>query len=159
MIAKMKSWFERATREEGGSQVKTEGAELQAAAAALLVEAAMLDGSFDQDEENAIVRALEANFDLGPTEAQVLVEEAREDVADATDFYRFTRVVKDRMPPEERGAMMEMLWEVAYADGHLHDYEANLVRRVAGLLHVPDQESGAARKRVLSRLEATDTTP
>ena len=48
--------------------------------------------------------------------------------------------------------LMEMLWEVVYADGELHDYEANLLRRTAGLLHVSDQESGAARKRVLARM-------
>jgi uncharacterized tellurite resistance protein B-like protein len=40
-----------------------------------------------------------------------------------------------------------MLWQVAYADGVLHDYEANLMRRLAGLLYVSDQESGEARKR------------
>ena len=45
-----------------------------------------------------------------------------------------------------------MLWEVAYADGELHDYEANLMRRVTGLLFVSDQESGEARKRALERL-------
>ena len=45
-----------------------------------------------------------------------------------------------------------MLWEVVYADGELHDYEASLLRRIAGLLYVPDRESGEARKRVLARL-------
>jgi uncharacterized tellurite resistance protein B-like protein len=45
-----------------------------------------------------------------------------------------------------------MLWEVVYADSILHEYEASLMRRIAGLLHVPDVESGAARKRALSRL-------
>ncbi len=47
-----------------------------------------------------------------------------------------------------------MLWDVAYADGELHDHEANLVRRVTGMLGVTDQDAGQARKRVLSRLEA-----
>jgi len=47
---------------------------------------------------------------------------------------------------------MEMLWEVAYADGVLHDYEASLMRRVTGLIYVTDQESGAARKRVMQKL-------
>jgi uncharacterized tellurite resistance protein B-like protein len=45
-----------------------------------------------------------------------------------------------------------MLWEVAYADGQLHDYEASLLRRIAGLIYVGDRESGEARKRVLARL-------
>jgi uncharacterized tellurite resistance protein B-like protein len=43
---------------------------------------------------------------------------------------------------------------VAYADGSLHPYEGNLLRRVAGLLYVTDQESGAARKRVVERYGA-----
>ena len=45
-----------------------------------------------------------------------------------------------------------MLWEVAYADGALHDYESNLMRRLAGLLHVSDRDSGEARKRAIERL-------
>ena len=49
--------------------------------------------------------------------------------------------------------MIEMLWEVAYADGILHDFEANLIRRATGLLHVSDRESGVARKRVLEQLD------
>jgi len=48
--------------------------------------------------------------------------------------------------------MIEMLWEVAYADGSLHDFESNMLRRVAGLLYVTDRESGDARKRVVARL-------
>jgi uncharacterized tellurite resistance protein B-like protein len=47
--------------------------------------------------------------------------------------------------------MIEMLWEVVYADGNVDHLEANLLRRVAGLLYVTDRESGEARKRVLDR--------
>ena len=48
--------------------------------------------------------------------------------------------------------ILELLWEVGYADGQLHDYEASLLRRVAGLLYVSDRESGEARLRVMARL-------
>jgi uncharacterized tellurite resistance protein B-like protein len=44
------------------------------------------------------------------------------------------------------------MWEVVYADGVLDDYEANLLRRVAGLIYVPDRQSGEARQRVINRL-------
>ena len=64
----------------------------------------------------------------------------------------FTRAIKDALPPEERIGVLEMLWEVVYADGRLHDYEASLLRRVAGLLYVSDRDSGEARLRVLARL-------
>ena len=53
---------------------------------------------------------------------------------------------------EERVKIIEMLWEVAYADGVVHHYEANLIRRINGLLYVSDRDSGAARKRVAARL-------
>jgi uncharacterized tellurite resistance protein B-like protein len=48
--------------------------------------------------------------------------------------------------------IIEMLWEVVYADGVLHDYEANLLRRIGGLIYVSDRDRGAARKRVMKRL-------
>ena len=46
-----------------------------------------------------------------------------------------------------------MMWAVAFADGNVHDYEANLIRRATGLLHLSDRESGEARKRVLEQLD------
>jgi uncharacterized tellurite resistance protein B-like protein len=61
-------------------------------------------------------------------------------------------VIKDSFDQEERVELMEMLWEVVYADGALHHLEANLMRRIAGLIFVPDRESGEARKRALSKL-------
>ena len=70
----------------------------------------------------------------------------------STQLYPLTRVITDRFSEDERIRMIEMLWSVAYANRRLHDYEASLVRRVAGLIHVADRENGAARKRVLRRL-------
>jgi uncharacterized tellurite resistance protein B-like protein len=64
----------------------------------------------------------------------------------------FTSAIKDGLDHAERVQLIEMLWEVVYADGQLHDYEASLLRRVSGLLYVSDRESGEARKRVLARL-------
>ena len=63
-----------------------------------------------------------------------------------------TNKVKAALDENQRIEMIEMLWEVVYADQALHDFEANLMRRLAGLLHVPDRASGEARKRVLQRL-------
>jgi uncharacterized tellurite resistance protein B-like protein len=64
-------------------------------------------------------------------------------------------VIKAKFSLEERIDLMEMLWEVVYADGELHHYEANLMRRLAGLLHVSDRDVGAARKRAQARLESS----
>ena len=62
--------------------------------------------------------------------------------------------MKDGFSHDERVRMIEMLWEVVLADDEIHDHEANLLRRVAGLIYVSDRESGDARKRVLDRRRA-----
>lgn len=124
----------------------------QLAAAALLVEAAWLDGHFDADERRVILALLKNRFGLEREDAETLLDAGRKAAEDSNQLYAFTRVLKDRFSFEERIRIIEMLWEVAYADGALHDYEASLMRRVCGLLFVTDRENGLARNRVLKRL-------
>lgn len=126
--------------------------ELHLAAAALLIEAASMDQHFDPAERELIGRLIETRFGLEPHEAEELLGRAERAVAESTQLLPFTRVIKDRFSHDERVQLIEMLWEVAYVDGKLHDYEAHLLRRIAGLIYVSDKERGAARKRVLSRL-------
>jgi uncharacterized tellurite resistance protein B-like protein len=126
--------------------------ERQLAAAALLVEAATMDSSFDAAERGRIAELVQERFALGAEEALDLIAEAERAVAASVQWHGFTSAIKDGFDHAERVALVEMLWEVAYADGRLHDYEASLLRRIAGLLYVSDRESGEARKRVLARL-------
>lgn len=125
---------------------------LQIAAAVLLVSAARMDDTIDDTELERIEGLLVERFGLTPTEAESLAALAEREAHDASDYWRHARVVKDGFSHSERVAMIEMLWEVAYADGQVHHQEANLVRRVAGLIYVPDRDSGAARKRVAARI-------
>lgn len=127
---------------------ETGGADpLQRAAAVLLVIAARMDGHMDAQERATIERLLRER--LAVTEPAELVDDAEEAAADSTDFFSITRVINDRLGPDQRVSILEMLWEVALADGAVHDYEANLVRRVAGLLHISDRDAGEARKRAI----------
>ena len=126
--------------------------QLQIAVAVLLIEAARMDNEFDAHERAAIAQLLQRRFELAPAEAEKLLARAEEKAEDSVEFYTFTRTVKDAFEHEDRVEFMQMLWEVAYADGELHDHEANLMRRVTGLMHVTDRESGEARKRALRQL-------
>jgi uncharacterized tellurite resistance protein B-like protein len=120
--------------------------------AAPVVEAAKLDGTFDEAERTRITALLEERFGMAADDIAALIAAADEETDLAGGLYGFTKTVRDNFDHAERVSMIEMLWEVAYADGVLHDFEANMLRRVAGLLYVTDQESGTARKRVLGRL-------
>jgi uncharacterized tellurite resistance protein B-like protein len=125
--------------------------ELHLAAAALLVEAARMDDHFGEAEWVTVHALLRSRFDLSKEETDALLEAADREVAGSVEIYRFARLVKDSFDHGERVELIEMLWEVVYADDVLHDHEANLLRRVAGLIYVSDRESGQARKRVLGR--------
>ena len=151
MLANIKSLI---FGEEAGYIPPSEADERVAAAtAALLIETAVMDGEFDGDERATISKLLIENFSISENEADALVLETKQAVDDAVELFSFTRVLKGNYDHGDRVKIIEMMWEVAYADGVLHDYEANLIRRATGLLHVSDRESGEARKRILERLD------
>lgn len=157
MLKKIKTFLENGgylgESETGSGKPPHSHEEQSIAAAALLVEAAQLDGNYSEEEAETIRRLLAERFDLSKADAQALLEIASEHQDHAVELHKFTNQIKENFSHEERIELIEMLWEVAYADGVLHDYEANLLRRVGGLIHVPDRERGAARKRVLERLQ------
>ncbi len=123
----------------------------QLAAAALLVTAGAMDDEFDADERVTVLGLLQSRFGLTAAEATELLEEAEVMARESVDLYGFTSAIKAGFPPEERIDIIEMVWEVVYTDGALHDHEASLVRRLCGLLGVSDRESGFAARRVRAR--------
>lgn len=125
---------------------------LPLATALLLAKAGMMDGQLDEAERRASLDLLQRRFSLGLGQAEALFQRAEVAAHESVDLFSHTKIVKDALSYEERLDIIEMLWEVVYADGHLHDFEANLMRRVTGLLYVEDGDSGLARKRVLDRL-------
>jgi uncharacterized tellurite resistance protein B-like protein len=134
---------------------RSEFEEEQVAAAALLVEAALSDGTFSDDERAQIVGILERRFELRPAIALQLLAEAEEKAREAVEWHGFTRVVKEAYDHEERVKLIELLWEVTLGDDELHDYEASLIRRLCGLLYVSGRESAEARNRAKQRLGLT----
>ena len=127
--------------------------EFHLAAAALLVHAATADAEFDTSERARIEWLCTERFGLKPAEAKALIAAAEREVDDSVQLLRFTRTIKDGFGYDERVHLMEMLWEVVYADEVVEAHEAQLMRRIAGLLYVEDRDSGIARSRVRARLE------
>ena len=151
MINRLKKLFARSPEEEASLAGKHDLEDKHIAAAALLVEAACLDDHFEAAERQTIERLARDRFSLSAEETETLVSLAAAHQDDANHLFRFTHQIKQSYAPEERVELMEMLWEVVYADGELHDFEANLLRRIGGLLYVSDRESGDARTRVWER--------
>ena len=145
------SWF---TERFGGSdpeQTEPTTDPLALAATALLLEMARMDDHIDDDERARIATLVTWKFNLNPSTAAALIEMAEADSKDRADWYAYTAEIVDRTSPDERIEIVELLWDVAYADGTVHHLEANLVRRIAGLLFVSDKDNGLARQRVERR--------
>lgn len=126
--------------------------ERDVAVAALLLEAAAADGDYAEGEHAQLAALLARKLALPPERADALLELGRARQRDAVELFRFTDAVKKAMNEEERGSVVEMLWEVVYADGVLDAFEDRLIRSVAALLHVPDRIRAEARQRVLARI-------
>lgn len=152
MFNRIKKLFEDLNQDDGKTETSYNFAEKEIAACALMVEAATLDGKVC-DEELAAIQAIATRaFGLSAEETAELIAVATSVQDRSSQLVRFTRAIKDHYAVEERVEIIEMLWEVVYADGVLHQYEDSLLRRVGGLIYVPDRERGEAKKRVLARL-------
>jgi uncharacterized tellurite resistance protein B-like protein len=125
-------------------------ADYRLAAAALLVHLASIDGEFDEGERAYLQRTIEARFGLDAAAAQDLIDQAWRSEREAVDLYRFTNVLKRALDEDGRRQVIGMLWEMAYADGTIHEFEENVIWRVAELLGV------STRDRVGLRQDARD---
>ena len=115
------------------------------AAAALLVHCMAIDGSVQAAERAKLRDVLARSFNLNGPDLQQLIDEAVAAEREAVDLYRFTSLLKRQMPEEDRIRLVEQLWEIVYADGHSHEFEDNLVWRVAELLAVNRQSRLASK--------------
>jgi uncharacterized tellurite resistance protein B-like protein len=131
-----------------------ESADYQLAAAALLVHIASIDGDFDAEERARIQLLVETRFGLASAAANALIKDAWESEREAVDLYRFTSVLKRRLDEDGRKQIVAMLWDMAHADGAVHEFEENVVWRVAELLGVSTRERVELRREVRESLTA-----
>jgi uncharacterized tellurite resistance protein B-like protein len=150
MIGRLKKFFDELQSAPPDARVSGDEA-VRMAAAFLLIEAANLDGDYSERERATIEALLSRRFGLDEDTCAELLAEAEQAQAHAVQWQRYTRAIVEHFDEQQRIEMIEMLWEVVYADGAADDYEANLLRRVGGLIYVSDRERGAARKRVVER--------
>jgi len=118
------------------------------AAAALLVHVGMIDGSLSDAERAKLHSVIKRCFNLDDAAAEALIVQATAAEQEAIDLYRFTSLLNRSLDEEGRLRMVEMMWQVVYADHQVTEFEDNLIWRAADLLGVSQQERIALRERV-----------
>jgi uncharacterized tellurite resistance protein B-like protein len=151
MIEHFKQFFEKHLSPPAGGEAVGEE-RLHLAAAALLVEMTRADGEVNADEQAAVARALRKAFDLDEAKTAELILLAESEIADATCYHQFTSLIHKNFSKQQKVQVVEMLWEVAFADAEMEKYEEHLLRRLSDLLYVPHSEFIQAKLRVQARL-------
>ena len=126
--------------------VETENTEIDILSG-LMIEAANTDGEVTQEELNKISHSLINVFKEDPTAVEVSLTKAFENKDNSKSLYYYTSKLNKSFSNENKIKLIEVLWEIILADNELHDFETNLIRRLAGLLYISDVECGNAKIR------------
>lgn len=126
--------------------------ELAGLVTALMVEAALADGTVAADEAALTANVIAQQFDLSAEKARQMTNEAIEQSKERVELHSLLRRLREQSDYEERLGVLEMVWMVVLADGRLDHIEAQLMRRLAGLLFVSDVDSALAAQKAKSNL-------
>ena len=146
MLRTLKDLFDTFTAPAGESP-QARGHALKLATAVLLVEVMRADPASHAEERQAVLATLREKFALQGDELARLVELAEQTARGASDYHQFTTRINDCFSHPEKIRIVEQMWQVAYADDHLHANENHLISKIAGLLHVTHGEYIGAKLR------------
>jgi uncharacterized tellurite resistance protein B-like protein len=118
------------------------------AAAAMLVHAAAIDGEMSDSERDKLHAVIRERFDLDDAATDALIVKATAAEHEAVDLYHFTHQLNRALDEQGRAKIVEMMWQIVYADGQRDELEDNLIWRAADLLGVSPNERIALRRRI-----------
>jgi uncharacterized tellurite resistance protein B-like protein len=118
------------------------------AAVALLVHAAAIDGDMSQSERDKLHDIVKKRFALTDALADELIDKATQAEHEAVDLYHFTSLLNRVLDEDGRAKVVEMMWQIVYADGERDELEDNLLWRAADLLGVSQRQRIELRQRI-----------
>ncbi len=134
MLAKIKNFLEKSLQSESLEEEST--LSLEQACAVMLAEVSRADYELSDEELLKIEQSLSKLFNLEATSLKEIMEFATAHSSEATSYYPFTSTINKSFAYEQRVQLVQMLWEIAYADGNLDKFEDSVVRKISELLYV-----------------------
>jgi len=147
MLKELSDFFSELT---GGDKPVSQFAEgdYRLAAAALLVHVATVDHELTDESRAKLHELLKKRFSLDDAATEELIDAAAVADRDAIDLYHFTSLINRALDDDARRRLIEMMWEMAFVDGRVSEFEDNILWRVADLINVPQRERIEIRRRV-----------
>jgi len=144
MIGRLKALFSSKELDASPEQILDEKT---VACAALLVEAAMVDGNFSDEERQIITALVEDRFLGDPGLSEVLISTAEAKARRSVELYSVTKIISQSFSYDERMDILQSIWEVVLSDGRVDDFEDQLMRRLSGLIHISDRDRAFSRQK------------
>jgi uncharacterized tellurite resistance protein B-like protein len=151
MLKTFKNFIKDITASAKEAEPAFDATDKRLAAAALMFHVIAADGVVQQEENDRLHAILSDHYEVSNEEIDQLVEQARMADSEAIDLHAFTSILKVQLDEGERIALVEHLWEMVFADGELHEFEDNIVWRVAELIAVSREDRIAMKQRVQAR--------
>lgn len=148
MLGAIKQFFHEQVQ-KGGAETGVDTHALNVATAALMIEAMRADFNASQVERRAIRDMLHKRLQLSPQELDELFTLAEQEVDESVSLYQFTSLVDQELDYPDKVRVIEMLWQVVYADNRLDKYEEYVVRKIADLLHISHRDFIQSKHRVM----------
>jgi uncharacterized tellurite resistance protein B-like protein len=148
MLDRLRDFISDVVSKHGHETRVFDDGDYRLAAAALLIHVISLDGEPSEVEKRKLHALLEYRFNLDAGAANDLIVDATRAEGDAVDLYNFTSVIMRSVNEEGRLRIIEMMWELVYADGHVTEFEDNVIWRAADLLGISSRDRINLKHRV-----------
>lgn len=137
MIAKLRRFLEAHTQ---AVSPEDKAHQLKLAAASMLLEVVFADETLSSQEAELLPKLLTETLSMSQADAQALINEAKSVQGNATSLFEFTSAINAEFSLEQKQQLLLAMWQLAYADGQLSQYEDQIIRRTADLLYLKHSE-------------------
>ena len=149
MFSNLKSAVKKITSKDKKEE-EYKGEDIQAVII-LLLEACQIDGETDEVEIEYINKLLINKFNFTESESKENINQAISNSEERVEIFSQIKIILNEMDHKERIDVIEMMWGVILSDGVVDDFEANLMRRMNGLLYISGIESAEAKERAMNQ--------
>jgi uncharacterized tellurite resistance protein B-like protein len=140
MVSIVKQFFDKYIKSSSDTPDRASDHSLQIATAALLIEMMRADSKTSDEERSIIATTIQSKFKLTETETNALLKLAEDEIWKSTGYYEFTSLINKGFTYKQKLKVIELLWEVAFADKELDKHEEYMVRKIADLIYVEHKD-------------------
>ncbi len=148
MLNAIKTFFDTRLQVSENEKSQDLVAAVDLASAALLIEVMRSDHELDERESEEFLQVLKETLTIAESDLQELRMLAEQEATQATSLYEFTRLINDHYDYEQKCALIENMWRIAFSDDKLDKYEDHLIRKIAELIYVTHSDFIKAKLKV-----------